>query len=193
VRGDGGHEDHAILPEMIFGELVVVPYPDVSLVVVADEGVVDGEGAHAVEEFMEADEGLTEGVESLFVTEVASVDESEGQVFGKNGDVPVVGAEVGRGVVVSSVDLNQRFFRLIPIVVSIEFFILVQLGIVLYQMFLGEISELVLVDLVVLVLLDELPGESWERVNVATHKINKNYYAANPHQMAGEYQYGDHR
>lgn len=95
-----------------------MPDSHVAVFVETNHGVFSPEGPEAGVELMEADKGLAEDVESLLMSEVASVDEAVRDVLSEYRDIFMVGAEVRASFIICSVGLNYRFFGVKTIVVG---------------------------------------------------------------------------
>jgi hypothetical protein len=64
------------------------------------------------------------------VIEAASVDEAVGDVFGEDGDIFMVGAEVRPSFIVCAVCLDDRLFGVKTIVVCLKLFFFIELRVV---------------------------------------------------------------
>jgi len=104
---------------MIFGKVRVEPHTRLSILVESDEGVIHTKGSHFGKQLIETQEDLTKGVDSLLMAKTARVNQPERNVFCEDSDVLVVGAVVSPRFIVGSVNLDQRLFTVVTVVVSV--------------------------------------------------------------------------
>lgn len=113
------HQNNATYLKLVHCEVWVVPDTHVTIFVETYHCVLDAEGTQASVELMKTHKRLAKDVKSLLMCEITGVDESIWYVFGENGDVFMVGAEVRSSFVICSVSLDDRFFSAKTIIVSL--------------------------------------------------------------------------
>lgn len=159
VRVDGRHEHDPVSIEVVLGEIGTVPHLHLPVLIEADQGLIDGKGSKPPVELIEANQRLTEHIQTLLMAEVLDIGQPIGNILGKHLDVLVIGAEILLGLVVRLVNLDDRLVAHVPEVVSLELFVLIEARVVEDHVLLSDYPVLILVDLVVIVSPEEVPAE----------------------------------
>lgn len=170
MRVDSRHENDSVSIEVVLCEIRTVPHLYLSVFIESDQGLIDRKGSKPSVKLIEANQRLTEDIQSLLMTKILDISQSIWDILSKHLDILVVGAEILLSLVISLINLDYWFVAHIPKEVSLEFLLLIEAGIVEDHMFLCNNSMLILVDLVVIVSSDEVPAEGGDGVGtVASH------------------------
>ena len=86
---------------------------------------------------MKAYKSLADDIQSLLVRYISGIDESERNVLSKNSDIFMIRAEIVASLILSLINLDNRFVVGIPVIVGLNLFSLTQLRVILNDMFLG--------------------------------------------------------
>ena len=159
MRIDGRHEHHSICIEVIFGEIGTMPYLNLSVLIEADQGLINGKGSKPPVELIEANQGLTEHVEALLVAEILDISQPIGNILRKHLDVLVIRTEILLCLVISLKHLDYRLSAHVAEVIRLQLFLLIKPWVIEYHMFFSDHSLLILVYLVVVVSPEEVPTE----------------------------------
>lgn len=159
MRVDGRHQNDSISIEVILREIGTMPYLHLSVLIEADQGLIDGKCSKPPIELIEANQGLTEHIETLLMTKILDISQSIRNILREHLNVLVIRTEILLGLVISLIHLHYRLVAHIPKVISLELFVLIQPRVVEYHMFFSDNPMLILVDLVVIISPEEVPTE----------------------------------
>ena len=86
---------------------------------------------------MKSYKSLANNIQPLLVGDISCIDESERNVLSKNSDIFMIRAEIVASLILSLINLDNRFVVGIPVIVGLNLFSLTQLRVILNDMFLG--------------------------------------------------------
>lgn len=159
MRVYGRHQHDSISIEVILGEIGTMPYFNLPVLIESNQGLIDSKGSKPPIELIEANQCLTEHIETLLVTEILDISQPIRNILSEDLYVLVIGAEILLGLVISLIHLDYRLIAHIPKVISLKLFLLIQPRVIEYHMLLSDDPLLILVDLVVIISPEEVPAE----------------------------------
>lgn len=159
MRVYGRHQHDSISIEVILGEIGTMPYFNLPVLIESNQGLIDGKSSKPPIQLIEANECLTEHIETLLVAEILDISQPIRNILSEHLDVLVIGAEILLGLVISLIHLDYRLIAHIPKVISLKLFLLIQPRVIEYHMLLSDDPLLILVDLVVIISPEEVPAE----------------------------------